>query len=113
MTAIINITSEAAKRIKYLLQQKEPNAEALLISVKSGGCSGFKYDIRYVDLISSPPEKAAKIEEHGVVVYIDPLAVMYLIGSTMDYKETLTSSGFEFVNPNQTSKCGCGESFSV
>jgi iron-sulfur cluster assembly protein len=113
MTALMNITENAAKRIKYLLEQKQPNAYALLVSVKSGGCSGLKYDIEYVDTVENAPAKAAKIDDHGITVYIDPLAVMYLLGSTMDYKETLTSSGFEFENPNKKTSCGCGESFSV
>lgn len=113
MTALLTITPDAATRIKHLLARKQPNAEALLISVISGGCSGFKYDIQYIDKIADAPVKAAVINQHDVTVYIDPMAVMYLLGSTMDYKESLTSAGFEFINPNKKTSCGCGESFSV
>lgn len=110
---MIEITESAASHIKTLLEKEEPKPEALLVSVVGGGCSGYKYKIEYLDKVENKPPFAEVIEKNGATVVIDPTAEIYIVGTTMDYVETLTSSGFEFNNPNQTAGCGCGKSFSV
>lgn len=111
--AILTITPTAADRIRYLLDQKQPRPEALMISVTTKGCSGMKYDLQYLDKLSDKPKYADEVTQHGVTVVIDPKATLFIVGSTMDYKETPTHSGFDFANPNETGRCGCGESFTV
>jgi iron-sulfur cluster assembly protein len=80
------------------------------VKVKQGGCSGWSYAIEYADTQEKFDEV---IECDGVRVLIDPKAMMYIIGSEMDYSSDTFKSGFVFRNPNETSKCGCGKSFSV
>ena len=111
--AMLTITPAAANRIRYLLAQKQPQPEAVMVSVTSKGCSGLRYDLQYLDRLADKPKFADQITEHGVTVIIDPKATMYIIGSVMDYKESDVRSGFDFTNPNETGRCGCGESFTV
>lgn len=111
--AILNLTEAAAARVRYLLDQKQPRPEALIISVKSKGCSGLSYDLQYLDKLADKPKFADEVTQHGVTVVIDPKATLYIVGSVMDYKESPTKSGFDFENPNATGTCGCGESFTV
>jgi iron-sulfur cluster assembly protein len=111
--AILTITETAAARIQHLLQQKNPRPEALMVSVTSKGCSGLSYDLQYLDKLSDKPTYADEVTQHGVTVVIDPKATLFIVGSVMDYKESPTKSGFDFVNPNATGTCGCGESFTV
>jgi iron-sulfur cluster assembly accessory protein len=111
--SLLAITPVAADRIRYLLAQKSPPPEALLISVTTKGCSGLSYDLQYLDRLADKPKFSDAITQHGVTVVIDPKASLYIIGSTMDYKESPTQSGFDFTNPNETGRCGCGESFTV
>lgn len=112
-SAILTITPAAADRIRHLLQQKEPQPAAVMVSVKTKGCSGMSYDLQYLDTLSDKPKFADEVTQHGVTVIIDPKASLFIVGSVMDYKETPTHSGFDFVNPNETGRCGCGESFTV
>ena len=109
----ITITAAAAERIKGLLAQKQPQPEALIVSVTSKGCSGLRYDIQYLDKLTDKPKFADTITEHGVTVVIDPKASLFIIGSVMDYREDKIKSGFDFINPNEVARCDCGESFSV
>jgi iron-sulfur cluster assembly protein len=111
--AMLTITPVAADRIRHLLAQKAPQPEALLISVKTKGCSGLSYDLQYLDKLADRPKFSDAITQHGVTVVVDPKASLYIIGSIMDYKESPTQSGFDFTNPNETGRCGCGESFTV
>lgn len=111
--AILTVTPEAAARVEHLLQQKTPKPEAVIVSVKTKGCSGLSYDLAYLDKLADAPKYADTITQHGVTVVIDPKASLYIVGSVMDYKESPTHSGFDFINPNETGRCGCGESFSV
>lgn len=110
---VLTITEAAAARVRYLLAQKTPQPEAVVVSVTSKGCSGLRYDLQYLDRLSDRPKFADVVTQHGVTVVVDPKATLYIIGSTMDYTETPTHSGFDFINPNETGRCGCGESFSV
>ncbi|MBV8060109.1 MAG: iron-sulfur cluster assembly accessory protein [Alphaproteobacteria bacterium] len=110
---ILVITPAAAERVKYLLSQKSPQPEAVIIGVTSKGCSGLRYDLQYLDHLADRPKFADVVTQHGVTVVVDPKATLYIVGSTMDYVETPTRSGFDFINPNETGRCGCGESFTV
>jgi iron-sulfur cluster assembly protein len=111
--AILTITPAAADRIRHLLAQKQPQPEAVMVSVTSKGCSGLRYDLQYLDRLGDKPKFADEVTQNGVTVVVDPKATLYIVGSVMDYKESPTHSGFDFVNPNETGRCGCGESFSV
>ncbi len=106
----IAISDAAATRIQHLLTQRGKESLGIRVGVKKGGCSGLAYVIEYADDVQ-PFEEV--IEDKGVKVIIDPKAIMYLIGTTMDYKEEKLKSGFLFVNPNEKGRCGCGESFHV
>jgi iron-sulfur cluster assembly protein len=111
--AVLTITPEAAMRINHLLDQKQPRPEAVVVSVTSKGCSGLRYDLQYLDKLADKPKFSDVITQHGVTVIVDPKATLFIVGSVMDYKESPTHSGFDFVNPNETGRCGCGESFTV
>ena len=108
-SAII-ITDKAAERIKYLLNRRGKPSAGVKVGVKKGGCSGLAYIIEYADEIGKYDEV---VTDKGVTVIIDPKAIMYLIGTTMDYVEEKMKSGFVFINPNEKGRCGCGESFHV
>ena len=107
---IITITDKAAERVQYLIKKGDENVLGLRIGVKSSGCSGFKYSVEYA---VEAKEFEETISSKGVTIFIDPAAVMFLVGSEMDWNESKFSSGFDFKNPNETARCGCGESFSV
>jgi len=111
--AILSITPAAAERIRHLLAQKQPQPEAVMVSVTSKGCSGMRYDLQYLDKLADKPKFADVVTQDGVTVVIDPKATLFIVGSVMDYKENPTRAGFDFANPNETGRCGCGESFSV
>jgi iron-sulfur cluster assembly protein len=112
MAQAFTVTERAASRIKALMAENDAAGKILLVGVKSKGCSGLSYDMRF-----APPEEVPPMSEtvsgHGVSVAVDPKASMFLFGTVMDYAETPLKSGFEFVNPNETGRCGCGESFTV
>ena len=109
MKQIIKLSDKAALKIKEVLSQ-DKNSLGVRIGVKSGGCAGMEYVMEYAK--ETKPEDEL-IEEKGVKVFVDPGAVMYLLGTEMDYKEEEFSSSFIFKNPNETERCGCGESFKV
>ena len=106
----IKLSDNAAKRIKLIMSNAEKSAIGVRVGVKSGGCAGMSYIMEYAKEIK-PNEEI--IEDKGVKVLIDPNAIMYLFGTEMDYKEEKFSSQFVFKNPNETERCGCGESFKV
>jgi iron-sulfur cluster assembly protein len=107
---VIKITERAIARIRELLTQRQAPTIGIKVRVRSGGCSGYKYVIEYAENLDKFDE-VIKIED--ITVVIEAKAVIYLIGTTMDYMETELESGFQFVNPNEKGKCGCGESFYV
>tara|TARA_B100001175_G_C19085208_1_gene437801 strand:- start:166 stop:504 length:339 start_codon:yes stop_codon:yes gene_type:complete len=107
---VLKLTKDAKNRVRFLIERSKGNVLGLRIGVKTAGCSGMKYDVEYAKEIK-PYEEKIKVED--LTILIDPAAVMFLIGSTMDYKEKKFSSGFEFSNPNEIARCGCGESFTV
>ena len=107
---IIKLSDNASERIKQIMSEAENSAIGVRVGVKSGGCAGMSYVMEYAKDIK-PNEEV--IEEKGVKVFIDPKAIMYLLGTEMDYKKEKFSSQFIFKNPNETERCGCGESFKV
>ena len=111
MSSILTFSDQAKTRLKEIMSSDEyKNALGLRISVKSGGCAGMTYDMNYVEQLVDGDEK---IEVEGVNVFIDPKAIMYLLGTQMDYKVDKFTSSFVFNNPNETERCGCGESFKI
>ena len=107
---IITLSDNAAKRIKEIMSSADDNSVGVRVGVKSGGCAGMSYVMEYTKEVNPNDEM---IEEKGVKVFIDPSAVMYLLGTEMDYKKEEFSSSFVFKNPNETERCGCGESFKI
>ena len=107
---IITLSDKAAQRIKEIMANTKEPSIGVRIGVKSGGCAGMSYVMEYAKSSNSNDEV---IEDKGVKVLIDPSAVMYLLGTEMDYKKEELTSTFVFKNPNETERCGCGESFKV
>ena len=107
---IIKLSDNAANKIKEIMSKAENAAIGVRDGVKSGGCAGMSYMMEYAKEAKKNEEV---IEDKGVKVFIDPGAVMYLLGTEMDYKKDKFSSQFVFKNPNETERCGCGESFKV
>ncbi len=108
MKQLITLSDNAASRIKEILSNDETKSIGVRVGVKSGGCAGMSYIMEYAKEINPTDEI---IEDKGVKVFIDPGAIMYLLGTEMDYKKEQFSSTFVFKNPNETERCGCGESF--
>lgn len=108
--SIIQLTDAAADRVKYLISKSDEPVVGLRVGVKTRGCSGLAYSVEYA---TEQRKFEDVVEEKGVRVLIDPTAVMFLIGSVMDYREDVFTSGFTFENPNAKDTCGCGESFRV
>ena len=105
---ILSITEQAADQVKAILAQSEDKtANAVRVGVKNAGCAGMAYTMDYV---SEPVAGDDHVSEHGVEVYIDPKATLFLLGTVMDFKEDILKSEFTFENPNQKGACGCGES---
>ncbi|MBY0407170.1 MAG: iron-sulfur cluster assembly accessory protein [Rickettsiales bacterium] len=107
---IVTISDAALGRIHALLGKRGKPSAGIKVGVRSRGCSGLSYTIEYADEVSKFDEV---VERDGVKVLIDPKAVMFLIGTEMDYVEEELKSGFIFRNPNEKGRCGCGESFHV
>ena len=107
---IITLSDSAALRIKEIMSNAEKNALGVRVGVKSGGCAGMSHVMEYAKEINPNDEV---IEQKGVKLFVDPGAVMYLLGTEMDFKKEELSSTFVFKNPNETERCGCGESFKI
>ncbi len=103
---IMTVTDVAAEQIRAVMATK-PDAVALKIGLKKGGCAGMEYTLDWADEIAKYDEV---IETNGVKLLVDPMAVMYMFGTVMDWQVDKFSAQFVFNNPNQTSACGCGES---
>ena len=104
---VIRLTDAAAERIKYVMANATKPIIGVRVGVKNGGCAGMAYTMEYADKINPLDEV---VEDKGVRILIDPKAVLFLLGTEMDYKVDKLSAQFVFNNPNQTSACGCGES---
>ncbi|MBT5574512.1 iron-sulfur cluster assembly accessory protein [Alphaproteobacteria bacterium] len=109
-TSILSITDRASERVQELVKKADSDVIGLRVGIKTAGCSGLQYQVEFAKE-QKPFEDS--IDVNGVRVLIDPAAVMFLIGSEMDWAEDKFNSTFIFNNPNETAKCGCGESFSV
>ena len=107
---VVTLTDAAADRVKTLIAKSEKPVQGLRIGVKTRGCSGMSYSVEYAD---EPKRFEEVVEQKGVKLFIDPTAVMFILGSEVDYKEDRFTSGFTFENPNEKGRCGCGESFHV
>lgn len=105
--AVMTMTDAAATRVNQIVSNSGPDAKGIRVGIKKGGCAGMEYTI---DLVTEASAKDDVIERDGARVWIEPSAVLYLLGTQMDFETTKMRSGFIFVNPNQTSACGCGES---
>lgn len=104
---VMRLTPAAAERIKAVMARSERPITALRVGVKNGGCAGMSYTMEYAESINPSDEV---VEDQGVRILIDPKAVLFLLGTEMDYKIDKLSAQFVFNNPNQTGACGCGES---
>ena len=110
MKQVITLSDNAANRIKEIMSKAEKDLVGLRVGVKSGGCAGMSYMMEYAKEVKPNDEV---IEDKGVKLFVDPGAIMYLLGTEMDYKKEQFSSSFIFKNPNETERCGCGESFKI
>ena len=107
---ILTLTPKAIERIRYLVNQSSSQDNILRIGIEKGGCAGLTYSMDYVSEIKEGDEI---VDQDDIRVVIDPKAILYLLGTEMDYVEDKFSSGFKFNNPNEVSACGCGESVEI
>ncbi|MDB9762557.1 iron-sulfur cluster assembly accessory protein [Alphaproteobacteria bacterium] len=107
---IITITDKALTRIKSILEKAPKNTLGVRFGVKTGGCSGMTYDVTYASEEKVTDEKIVK---DNINIYIDASATLFLIGSEVDWNQDKLESSFSFNNPNESARCGCGESFTV
>ena len=105
--AVMTMTDAAADRVKAIIANAGEDAKGIRVGIKKGGCAGMEYT---VDLVREANGKDDVIEHDGATVFVAPEAVLFLLGTEMDFEVTRLRSGFVFNNPNQTSACGCGES---
>lgn len=110
--APVRLSESAAREIRNIIQQQELDADKvrLRVGVKGGGCSGFSY---LLDLTESSKDTDEQFESHGIKVICDPKSLLYLNGTEVDFRDEIMGRGFVFKNPNATSSCGCGSSFSA
>jgi iron-sulfur cluster assembly protein len=107
--SLVNVTESAAQQIKRLLDQEgKIETHVLRMKVVGGGCSGLQYQLAFDD---QTRENDSAVEASGVRVVVDEKSALYLVGTTLDYVDTLMESGFKIQNPNAKSTCGCGQSF--
>src|SRR5262249_19141841 len=107
---IVRLTDAAAHRIREIMDQSDGRYAGVRVGVVNGGCAGMSYTMDYADGAGALDQG---IEDKGVRIFVDPKAVMFLLGTEMDYKRDKLASRFVFMNPNQTEACGCGESVSI
>ena len=105
--AVMSMTDGAATRVREIVENASGDAQGIRVGIKKGGCAGMEYTI---GLVTEPDIKDDLIERDGAKVWVEPAAVLYLLGTQMDFEVTTLRTGFTFNNPNQTSACGCGES---
>jgi iron-sulfur cluster assembly protein len=107
---VMRLSEAAAERIKDIIGKSERPIAGIRVGVQNGGCAGMSYKMEYAEAFDPRDEV---VDEKGVRLFIDPKAVLFLLGTEMDYRIDKLSSGFVFNNPNQTSACGCGESVAI
>jgi iron-sulfur cluster assembly protein len=107
---VMTLTDTAADRVRELVENSDKNAIGLRVGIKKGGCAGMEYTM---DLVEEAKSGDDVVEDKGARLFIDPSAVLFLLGTEMDFEVTKFRSGFVFKNPNEVSACGCGESVSL
>ena len=107
---VLTLTDAAAERVKAIMARSETPVAGLRVGVKKGGCAGLEYTMEYAAEVRPLDEV---VEDKGVRILIEPSAILYLLGTEMDFKTDKFTSGFVFNNPNQTSACGCGTSVEI
>jgi len=107
---VMSLSEAAADRIKQIMARSTTPVAGLRVGVKKGGCAGMEYTMEYAEAAHPGDET---LEDKGVTIFIEPKAILFLLGTEMDYRTEKFSSGFVFHNPNQTSACGCGESVAI
>ena len=107
---LVSLTDAAAQRVQEIVANADKPLFGLRVGVKNGGCAGMSYTM---EMAEAPAPGDEVVEDKGVRVLIDPKAILFLLGTQMDYAQSKLSSGFVFNNPNQTSACGCGESVAI
>lgn len=107
---ILTVTDAAAARVQEMIEKRGKETLGVRIGVRTRGCSGMSYTLEFCDEEQAGDEK---VESHGVRVFIEPKAILFLIGTVMDFVDEEVQSGFVFRNPNEKGRCGCGESFHV
>ena len=107
---LLSLTPNAIKHLKSILEDSSESNKAVKLGVKNGGCAGMAYTMDYIDEVRDTDEY---INIEGIKLVIDPKAILFLLGSEMDYQKSTLNSGFIFNNPNQTDACGCGESVTL
>ncbi len=107
--ALIEVTEMAAERIRDLLEKEgKEESHGLRLKVVGGGCSGLRYELAFDDEVG---EEDTELDQGGIRVIVDEKSALYLVGTTLDFVDTLQESGFKMLNPNAKNTCGCGESF--
>jgi len=107
---VMSVTEAAADRVREIIENADEPVAGVRVGVKNGGCAGMSYTM---ELAREPSVGDERIDEHGVTVFVEPKAVLFLLGTEMDFERTTLKTGFVFRNPNQVSACGCGESVSL
>jgi iron-sulfur cluster assembly protein len=107
---VLTLTDAAANRVRDIIAKAERPIAGVRVGVKNGGCAGMSYTMEYAEAANAGEDV---VEDKGVKVFIDPKAVLFLLGTEMDFQTTKLTSQFVFNNPNQTSACGCGESVAI
>jgi len=107
---VVRLTEAAAERVREIMARADKPAAGLRVGVKNGGCAGQEYVVSYAETIDPLDEV---VEDKGAKVVIEPKAVLFLLGSEIDYETTRLASKFVFRNPNETDACGCGESVTI
>ena len=107
---VVTLTDRAAERVKEIMARADNAYMGLRVGVKNGGCAGQEYTLEYAEA-ANPLDEV--VEDKGVTILIDPKAVLFLIGTEVDYETTRLAAKFVFRNPNETDACGCGESVTI
>ena len=107
---MISLSETAAVKVSELIEKRPNITTGLRVGVRGGGCSGFTY---FLEFAEGPNKGDRELDSHGVTLFVDPKSYLYLMGTEIDFVDTLDASGFQFTNPNARRTCGCGESFSV
>jgi iron-sulfur cluster assembly protein len=107
---VLSLSDAAAIRVQEIIEKADRPIAGVRVGVKNGGCAGMTYTMEYAE---APKPGEDVVEDKGVKVFVDPKAVLFLLGTEMDYQTSKLSSQFVFKNPNQTSACGCGESVAI